>query len=182
MSSWGKLDRINLSGVTATANLNSRTVVVNGTNSLTGPFVTANVKVGDSLLLENVAYKVSAIPLANTVTLDTVYSTANSAVLTMGVQQSPKYLTTLGLGSDRSNATATARNTYGVDSVEIQVGTNKNKGISHTGWVKYHTYTNSQGTVRNKAEVVVATSKNFNRNDAGALQTDANDDGVIADA
>lgn len=182
MSSWGKLDFFNLAGVTATANLNSRTVVVNGTNSLTGPFVTANVKVGDSLLLENVAYKVSAIPLANTVTLDTVYSTANSAVLTMGVQQSPKYLTTLGLGSARSNATPTARNTYGVDRVEIQVGTNKKKGIGHTGWVNYHTYTNSQGTVRNKAVVLVAMSKNFNANAAGALQTDANDDGVIADA
>ena len=182
MSQWGKRDRINLSGITATANLNSRTVVVNSTNNLTGPFVVANVNVGDSLVIENVRYRVEAIPLANTITLDVAFTSSNSAVLTLGVQQSPKELTTYGWGNAAIGLWNSKRNVYGVDSLEAGVAGNKANGISHTGWVRYETYTTSAGSFRRKSEVLVAMSKNFNRDQAGALLTDSNDDAIINDA
>lgn len=48
---------------------------------------------------------------------------------------------------------------------------------SHTGWVSATpTYTDGLGQVRNKFEVLVAMSKNFNKDSAGALQQDASDD------
>jgi len=177
MSQWGKLDRINLSGVTAIANLNSTTVT-----TTTSSFVTANVKVGDALVIENVAYRVNQINNANTIVLDVAYTSANSAILTLGVQQSPKELTTYGWGNAAIGLWNSKRNVYGVDSVEVGVNANKANGISHTGWVRYERYTSSNGSTRNKSEVLVAMSKNFNRNNAGTLQTDANDDTIIKDA
>lgn len=48
---------------------------------------------------------------------------------------------------------------------------------SHTGWVSATpTYTDGLGQVRNKYEVLVAMSKNFNKNSSGVLQQDASDD------
>lgn len=177
MSQWGKLDRINLAGVAAIANLNSKTVT-----TTTSAFVSANVKVGDALVIENVKYRVEQVNNANTITLDVAYTSSNSAVLTLGVQQSPKELTTYGWGNASVGMWNTKRNVYGIDRIEVGVNANKANGISHTGWIRLEQYTTSQGSKRNKAEVLVAMSKNFNANNAGALQTDANDDGIIFDS
>lgn len=57
----------------------------------------------------------------------------------------PKYL---------SDADKTA--TAGVSVEEEAVAANKAKGAAHSGWVKYSTYTDAQGSTRNKAEVLVA--------------------------
>jgi len=174
MSQWGTRDRINLVGVAANAVLGRSTVLIT-----TSAFVDANVKVGDALLIENVAYRVNQVNNANTITLDAAYTSANSAALTLGVQQSPKDLTTYGRGNTAVGLWNSKRNVYGVDRTEAGIAGNKANGISHTGWVRYERYTNSQGQVRNKSEVLVAMSKNFNANAAGALQTDANDNLIV---
>lgn len=178
MSQWGKLDYVELVG-TASANLDSATVVCS-----TGSFTTANVKVGDALLIANVAYRVAAINSANTVTLDTVYTGANATGLGLAVQQSPKDISTLGWTANASyDLPVSKRNVYGVDRVEVAATSNKANGISHTGWVYYDTYTTTQGGVRNKSEVLVAMSKNFNANITGDLvNADANDDLIIKDS
>jgi len=75
---------------------------------------------------------------------------------------------------------------YGIDRNEIGVPENKARGISHTGWIHYDTYTTSQGETRYKTETIVAMSKNFASNATGTLfgtdaGTDASDDTVAAD-
>ena len=57
----------------------------------------------------------------------------------------PKYLTA-------TEKTATA----GVSVEEAGVAANKAKGVAHAGWVKNMTYTDAQGSTRNKTEVLVA--------------------------
>ena len=57
----------------------------------------------------------------------------------------PKYLTT-----------AEKNDTLGVSVDEAQEATNIAKGINTAGWVKYTTYTDAQGSTRNKSEVLVA--------------------------
>jgi hypothetical protein len=48
--------------------------------------------------------------------------------------------------------------TVGVDITEAETSANINKGINTPGWVKYTTYTDAQGSTRNKSEVLVAMS------------------------
>ena len=57
----------------------------------------------------------------------------------------PQYLTT-----------AEKNDTLGVSVDEAQEATNIAKGINTAGWVKYTTYTDAQGSTRNKSEVLVA--------------------------
>jgi hypothetical protein len=59
----------------------------------------------------------------------------------------PKYLNT-----------ADAAATNGVSVIEATQAVNIAKGINTPGWVKYTTYTDAQGNVRNKSEVLVAMS------------------------
>lgn len=59
----------------------------------------------------------------------------------------PKYLST-------ADKAATA----GVSEAEALLAANKAKGVAHAGWVKTSTYTDAQGSTRNKTEVLVAMS------------------------
>ena len=128
----------------------------------------------------------------NTLVLDTVYTGANTVVANIAIQQSPKDIRSLGLGTlstnsavaisvSRANTTVTKRNVFGVDRTEVSVAGNKANGFSQPGWTHYKTWTTTQGMVRHRAEVLVASSKNFNANVNEALQTDAFDGGTNAD-
>jgi hypothetical protein len=55
--------------------------------------------------------------------------------------------------------------TVGVDVAEAQNAANIAKGINTPGWVKYTTYTDGNGSTRNKAEVLVAMSTITGDND-----------------
>lgn len=174
MSQWGKLDRLVSTG-TLTATNDSNAIVGDATTVFTG-----NVKAGDALLLNNVAYAVKVVNTANTLTLDTVYAGSTANTLSFAVQQSPKDLATYGWGNVTvAGNTIGKQDVYGVDRVEIGVAGNKANGFSHTGWSSYNTYTTTQGATRRKVEVLVAMSKNFNANAAGNLQADANDNTVL---
>jgi hypothetical protein len=181
MSAWGKRDRIEVSA-TARANLASNTVVTSA------PVVTAanGFFVGYSLVIANVDYAIQTISSANTIILDTTYRGANIAAANIAIQEDPKWIRTNGWGttmaSGRGPNTINKANVYGIDRVEANIAANKANGISQPGWVSYTRYTTTQGAVRNKAEVLVAMSKNFNANATGTLFGDANDDSIMKES
>jgi hypothetical protein len=82
----------------------------------------------------------------------------------------PKYLTT-----EEKAATA------GIDSTEIGIQANKDKGVAHAGWVTTSTYTDAQGATRNKTEVLVAMGSMQSVADGGA-DDDDDDTTIGADA
>lgn len=180
MSQWGNKDRIDISSV---AVLEGETTV----SSSVLDFNSANVVAGDTIFLANVAYKVASITDSGNLELDVAYEDSDGTVDAY-IQQSPKDLSTYGFGGNattRANV-VNARNVFGVDRVEVEVTENKNRGISHTGWVHHRSYTDGQGSARNKSEVLVAMSKNFASNASGTLfgigaGLDARDDTVLAD-
>lgn len=176
MSQWGKIDYKELLGSAA---------VVQGATNVTatiGSFTTANVRPGDALLISNVKYRVAAINSNVTLTLSNAYTAATGAAKAMAVQQSPKDLLTYGQTANVNyDLMVGKRNVFGVDKLEVQNPDVKAKGINSPGWVHYKTWTNTQGSVRHRAETLVAMSKNFNSNAIPTLQIDAPDDATIPD-
>jgi len=176
MSQWGKLDYRELSG--------SGAVVLGATNVTVtiGSFTTANVRPGDALLISNVKYRVAAITSNTTLTLSNAYTDTTGAGKALAVQQSPKDLLTYGWTPNVNyDNHVSKRNVFGVDKLEVQNPDVKAKGINSPGWVHYKTWTNTQGSVRHRAETLVAMSKNFNSNAIPTLQVDAPDDATIPD-
>jgi len=181
MSQWGKLDRVNLPG--------TATVAQNASNVVFSQSQLANVAIGYALVVANVEYVIANVANATMVTLDVEYAgTSAAAQGGLAIQQSPKTLRTYGWGGQGAANlllganTVNARNVYGVDVNEAMSAQNKAKGITHTGWVHYQTWTTTLGAVRNRAEVLVAMSKNFNRSNVDFnVGVDANDDPVLAD-
>lgn len=181
MSQWGKLDRVNLPG-TATVAQNFANVVFSQSQN-------GNVAIGYALVVANVEYVIANIVNATTVTLDVNYEGSSSASQDgLAVQQSPKNLRTYGWGgSGAANLllganTVNVRNVFGVDANEANVISNKQKGINSPGWVHYQTWVNTQGSTRQRAETLVAMSKNFNKYSVDTLTgLDANDDATVAD-
>jgi hypothetical protein len=181
MSQWGKLDRVNLPG--------TATVAQNASNVVFSQSQLANVAIGYALVVANVEYVIANVANATMVTLDVEYAgTSAAAQGGLAIQQSPKNLRTYGWGGQGAANlllganTVNARNVYGVDVNEAMSAQNKARGITHTGWVHYQTWTTTLGAVRNRAEVLVAMSKNFNRSNVDFnVGVDANDDAVVAD-
>jgi hypothetical protein len=205
MSQWGTRDRREI-GWLIMANNNSTTLMAMNTGNVgnsTSPFTAANgFVVGNSVLINANAtgiiyaqntYAIANIVSGNVLTLDTVYTGANTLVANIAIQESPKDIRSLGQGTlstnsavaisvSRANTTVTKRNVFGVDRTEVGIAGNKANGFSQPGWTHYKTWTTTQGMVRHRAEVLVASSKNFNANATGVLnQTDAFDGGTNAD-
>jgi len=61
-------------------------------------------------------------------------------------------------------------NAYFVDTTESAVESNRDRGIKTPGWILYNTYTDSNGNVRNKSEVLVPMK--VSAEDAGNANTD----------
>jgi hypothetical protein len=147
------------------------------------------VAIGYALIVANVEYVIANIVSATEVTLDVNYEATSSASQGgLAIHQQPKGLRTYGWGGQgaanliNGANTVNVRNVYGIDAIEANVASNKAKGISHTGWVHYQTWTNTQGATRHRAEVLVAMSKNFNKANVDFnIGADATDDAVIAD-
>lgn len=81
----------------------------------------------------------------------------------------PKYLSDT-LRNDQAVTDKAA--TYGVSVQEAEQPDNRQRGIKTPGWTKTTQYTDAQGNVRNKSEILVAFGGDF----TGA---DANDDAVV---
>ena len=196
MSQWGKRDRIEFAYlVQANANSNLLTVLNTGNvGNSTSPLTVANGFVVGNKLFINAntngilytqnTYTIASILSGNTLTLDVVYTAANTNVANLGIQEQPKNIYTYGLGTKQANATVvpgrsqntiTARNVYGIDRLEANVAGNKANGFNSVGWVHYKTWTTTQGMTRHRVEPLVAMSKNFNANATGVLYPEAFD-------
>ena len=192
MSQWGTRDRVETTTL-AMANNNSNVVVAMTSQPFTeangffpGYGLMINANTSGVVYTQN-TYTIVSVTSGNTLVLDTVYTGANTVVANIAIQQSPKQFRSYGLGQILSNVavtgrsanTVTKRNIYGVDRNEANIAGNKANGFSQPGWTHYKTWTTTQGMVRHRAEVLVASSKNFNANATGVLNLpDAFDDGV----
>jgi hypothetical protein len=198
MSQWGKRDRIEFAWLVQ-ANNNSNLLTVLNTGNVgnsTSPFTVANGFVAGNKLFINAnvnsinytqnTYVILSVLSGNTLTLDTVYTAANTNVANLGIQEQPKgkIIHSYGWGVKQGNATVvpgrsqntiTARNVYGIDRLEANVAGNKANGFNSVGWLHYKTWTTSQGMVRHRVEPLVAMSKNFNANATGVLYPEAFD-------
>jgi hypothetical protein len=171
MSSWGKLDRKE-TGLLIMANNNSTTLMAMNTGNVgnsTSPFTAANgFIIGNSIVINaNTAgivftqntYAIANIVSGNVLTLDSVYTGANTLVANIAIQESPKWLHTYALGPLQGNSTVvpgrqanavTKRTVYGVDRVEANVAGNRANGFNSVGWVHYNTWTTTQGMIRHR--------------------------------
>lgn len=170
MSSWGNLDNVAIRGNVIIAVANTVNVLGIGTQ------FTSNLKSGDYVTIASNKYQVNVITSDTVMTLTDAAAT-NSVGANVFVQQGPKYIANVAFPANNYSI----QNIYGVDREEIGVPENQDRGLSHTGWTHYTTYTDAYSQTRHKAEVLVALSKNFNSNAVGNIQVDANDDTVVAD-
>ena len=169
MSGWGTLDNVAATGTVTTA---SGSATVSGFG---GTAFTTEIEVGNSITIASNKYRVTAIASASSLTIDPVAATT-SANVTGYIQQGPKFVQNTAAGN-----VYTVQNIYGVSADEVTVAENKARGFNQPGWANYVTYTDAYGQTRYKTETLVAMSKNFNENSSGTLQTDADDDAVLAD-
>lgn len=176
MSSWGNLDNVTIAGTVVVATANANAVLGVST------YFTSNIKDGDYITIASNKYQVEKV-LSDT----SLYLTSDSATTSSGVkafvQQGPKFIANVASGNLND---PTIQNVYGIDKVEIGVPENKARGVAHTGWVTYKTYSDAHSQTRHKSEVLVAMSKNFSANATNELfgtgaGQDANDDTVAAD-
>lgn len=88
------------------------------------------------------------------------------------LDSAPKYLN----ASELENA-------YFVDTDEAKVESNRDKGLKTPGWVTYKTYTDANGNVRNKSEVLVVMKVDAtDAGDAGVTGNTAVEDTTVADS
>lgn len=175
MSSWGNLDNVLIKGNVTTT---STSDLVNGFGVTE---FTSNVKAGDYIIIAANKYQVQNVVSDTQLYLTNVAAT-NSANVKAYVQQGPKYIANVAFPANNYSI----QNMYGIDRNEVGVPENQDRGINHTGWVHYTTYTDGLSQTRHKAETLVAMSKNFDSNATGVLfgvpgSTDADDDTVAAD-
>ena len=176
MSAWGNLDNVTITGTVVVATANANAVLGVGT------IFETNVKARDYLTIASNKYQVERV-VSDTVLYLTSDAATNSAGVAAYLQQGPKFMANVESGHLN---VPTIQDVFGVDRVEVDVPENKARGLSHTGWSTYKTYTDAQSQVRHKSEVLVAMSKNFASNATGSLfgtgaGQDASDDTVAAD-
>ena len=177
MSSWGNLDNVLLSGNVVTA------TTANTVTGYGGAVFTNNVNAGDYIVIAGNKYQVEQVVSSTLLYLTTSNVATNSDNVKAYVQQGPKYVANVANGN---MGNVSIQDIYGIDRVEVGVPENRSRGIGHTGWVHYTTYTDALSQTRHKSEVLVALSKNFSSNASGDLfgvgaGTDADDDTVAAD-
>jgi hypothetical protein len=182
MSGWGKLDSSRITG---------NVTVTNGSRFVTNALANAttfltDVKPGDYFAFgqmtanTNAKYQIAAVANNISFTLTTPFNGTTASGLA-NIQQGPKFVTAV---SNAFSNTYSIQRIVGIDAVEANIGGNKANGFVSPGWTSFMRYTNSQGNVRIKTEVLVAMSKNFNRTisangNPNVLLTDANDDAII---
>lgn len=183
MSQWGNFSNLTLKGTVTTATTSDLISGFGGTE------FTSNIKPGDYLVIASNKYQVFNVVSNTQVYISNVAATTSDNVKAF-LQQGPKNLsnvTTYNSRAGRQSNVYNIQNVYGVDRQEITIPENRDRGVNHTGWLHYTTYTTSQGCVRHKSEMLVAVSKNFDSSSTGTLfgqggSNDGTDDTVLANA
>ena len=170
MSAWGNLDNLTAKGTVTTT---STSDLVNGFG---GTEFTTNVMAGDYVTIASNKYQVQNV-VSNTQIYLTNVAATNSANVKMFIQQGPKYIGNVITDPANVYGGYSIQRVFGADRLEV-ANTFASANASHTGWNYQISYRDVNG-IRNKHEVLVAMSKNFNANATGDLQTDAADDTVL---
>jgi hypothetical protein len=147
MSQWGTRDTKTVTG-TISVTQSSRTVTGVGT------LFTTELRPGQTLLISSVEYHIAAIASNTSLTLRIPYVATSASGLTVTANEQPAYISQLG--PNGTIATSDMPTTFGISRDEATQTQNRAKGIHTPGWVNYRTYTDAQGTTRNKSHVLVA--------------------------
>jgi hypothetical protein len=147
MSQWGTRDTKTVTG-TISVTQSSRTVTGVGT------LFTTELRPGQTLLISSVEYHIAAIASNTSLTLRIPYVATTTSGLTVTANEQPAYISQQG--PNGTIATSDMPTTFGISRDEATQTQNRAKGIHTPGWVNYRTYTDAQGTTRNKSHVLIA--------------------------
>ena len=162
MAIFGKIDAATFANNVAVTN-GDATVTKNAADT---------VVAGDILELGGVAYIVKSVTSTTEIELHKVYAGSTNAALAGAVRRTaPKAVAEFVVKGGDSRS----RDLVFVDSTEVDVASNKSRGISGPGWWLYETYTTAAGDTRHKAECLA-----FVHATAAAAGDDA-DDTIVAD-
>jgi hypothetical protein len=143
MALWGSRDTFTLTG-TAFANSTVNTTTLTGTSTV----FTTELEVGDTIVVNGVTRKVTAIASNTSLTFEPAWTAANTAGAVTG-QDSPKYLAANSATVQSSQFNGT-QDIFGVDATEAVAET------TDAGWIYVNEYTDMHGNSRKKNEVLVA--------------------------
>jgi hypothetical protein len=143
MALWGSRDTFTLTG-TAFANSTVNTSILTGT----GTIFPTELEVGETIVINGVSRKVTAIASNTSLTFEPAWTAANTAGA-ITAQDSPKWLAANSetIQSSQFNGT---KDIFGVDSTEAVAET------TDAGWIYVNEYTDMHGNPRKKNEVLVA--------------------------
>jgi hypothetical protein len=167
MALWGNKDSKTASGTVSIAS----TGVVTGSSTA----FTTQAAIGNTIKANSVEYQIVSITSDTVAGVIMGTNNGNGSVTTCSAQsytlsEKPTYV---AHGSaDSISIMGNSSKVFGVDSTEEAQAEAKAKGIAHSGWVRYHTYTDANGNVRNKSEVLVA---------GGTITGDQADDTTLPD-
>lgn len=167
MALWGNQDSKTASGTVSIAN----TGVVTGS----GTAFTTQAKIGNTIKANNVEYQIVSIASDTSAIVIMGTNNGNGAVTTCSAQSytlSEKPAFVAHGSTDSVPIYGASNRIYGVDTTEESQAEAKNRGFAHSGWVRYYSYTDAQGNVRNKSEVLVA---------GGPITGDQADDAILPD-
>jgi hypothetical protein len=167
MALWGNADSKTASGTVSIAS----TGVVTGSSTA----FTTQAKVGNTIKANSVEYQIVEITSDTAAKVIMGTNNGNGSVTTCSAQSytlSEKPVYVAHGSTDSVSIMGNSSKIFGVDATETVQNEARAKGIGHAGWVRYHTYTDAQGNVRNKSEVMVA---------GGSIIGDQADDTTLPD-
>ena len=144
MPLWGTRDAFALTGTVDVSNLIATTTVTGTTTEFD-----TELDIGDTIIIDGVKRKVTAIASNTSLTIDPAWAAANVSGGFAEGQDSPKYV----LASEVSG-----NNILGVSEVEAQVDANEANGLYTPGWSKHTRYSDMHGNLRYKTEPLVVFS------------------------
>jgi hypothetical protein len=143
MALWGSRDTYTLTG-TAFANSTVNTTTLTGTSTL----FRTELEVGETIVINGVTRKVTAIASNTSLTFEPAWTAANTAGA-VTAQDSPKWLAANSATIQSSQFNGT-QDIFGVDATEAVAET------TDAGWIYVNEYTDMHGNPRKKNEVLVA--------------------------
>jgi len=163
MALWGNKD--SFSNLTGTVSVDYATKVVTGSGTT---FVTAGISTGDVISIGTVntfgQAVVSGVTSATQISIASTQFLSGDAIsgIAYTVSQQPIYV--LGVGSTNRGTLGGPSLIYGVDANEVGMAATTSAfgktgafAVAHSGWVSVATtYTDSNGNLRVKSEVLVA--------------------------
>ena len=144
MALWGSRDTFAVTG-TAFANSTVNTTTLTGTSTV----FTTELEVGDTIVVNGVTRKVTAIASNTSLTFEPAWTAANVAGTVTG-QDTPKYLAA-NSATVQSSQFANTTLLYGVDANEAGPGAQ-----GEAGWTLANIYTDMHGNARRKSENLIA--------------------------